>query len=51
MKLDMLRIIRKLKFIYLLNKEARPTQQSLEKDKGFMSIGFYKWKFQAKNLE
>ncbi len=51
MKLDMPRIIQELKFIHLLNKEAHPTQQSLEKDKGFMSIGFYKWKFQAKNLE
>jgi hypothetical protein len=50
-KLDMPRIIQELKFIDLLNKEARPTQQSLEKNKGSISIGFYKWRFQAKNLE
>jgi hypothetical protein len=31
-KLDMPRIIQELKFIHLLNKEARPTQQSLEKE-------------------
>jgi hypothetical protein len=51
MKLDMPRIIWELKFVHLLNKEARHIQQILEKDKGSMSIGFYKWKFQATNLE
>jgi hypothetical protein len=51
MKLDMFRIIWELNCIHLLNKETHPTQQSLGKNKRSMSIGFYKWKFQATNLE
>jgi hypothetical protein len=50
-KLDVPIIIQELKFIHLLYKEARPSQQSLEKNKGSISIGFYKWRFQAKNLD